>query len=33
MLWNRRNMNRDYNTAMDQKKSLKFRENLKKVLG
>ena len=33
MLWNRRNMNRDYNTAMDQKKSLKFREKLKKVLG
>jgi hypothetical protein len=33
MLWNRRNMNRDYNTAMEQKKSLKFRENLKKFLG
>ena len=32
-LWNRRNMYRDYHTAINQKKSLKFRDDLKVVLG
>ena len=32
-LWNRRNMYRDYHTAINQKKSLKFRDDLKAVLG
>lgn len=32
-LWNRRNMYRDYHTAINQKKSLTFRDDLKAVLG
>ena len=32
-LWNRRNMYRDYHTAINQKKSLKFRDDLKATLG
>ena len=32
-LWHRKNMRNDYNTALDQKKSLEFQEKLKKILG
>ena len=32
-MWNRKNMRNDYNTALDQKKSLAFQEKLKKILG
>lgn len=31
-LWHRNNMRSDYNTALDQKKSLKFQERLKNIL-
>jgi hypothetical protein len=31
-LWNRRNMRNDYNTALEQRKSLKFQEKLKNIL-
>ena len=30
-MWNRKNMRNDYNTAMNQKKSLDFQERLKKI--
>jgi hypothetical protein len=33
MLWDRRNMYRDYYTAINQKKSLKFRDEVKAALG
>jgi hypothetical protein len=32
-LWQRNNMRGDYNTALDQRKSLKFQERLKIILG
>ena len=32
-LWHRNNMRGDYNTALDQRKSLKFQERLKNILG
>ena len=32
-MWHRNNMRNDYNTALDQKKSLAFQEKLKKILG
>jgi len=32
-LWLRNNMRGDYNTALDQKKSLEFQERLKNILG
>jgi hypothetical protein len=32
-MWQRNNMRNDYNTALDQKKSLAFQEKLKKILG
>ncbi|WP_028903211.1 hypothetical protein [Prevotella sp. P6B4] len=32
-LWHRNNMRGDYNTALDQRKTLKFQERLKTVLG
>ena len=32
-LWQRNNMRADYNTALDQRKSLKFQERLKNILG
>ena len=32
-MWHRKNMRNDYNTALDQKKSLEFQEKLKKILG
>ncbi len=32
-LWNRKNMRNDYNTALEQRKSLKFQEKLKNILG
>ena len=32
-LWNRNNMRNDYNTALEQRKSLKFQEKLKNILG
>lgn len=32
-LWHRNNMRCDYNTALDQKKSLKFQERLKNIIG
>ena len=32
-LWHRNNMRGDYNTALEQKKSLLFQEKLKKLLG
>lgn len=31
-LWNRNNMRNDYNTALEQRKSLKFQEKLKNIL-
>ena len=31
-LWHRNNMRGDYNTALEQRKSLLFQENLKKIL-
>ena len=31
-LWNRKNMRNDYNTALEQRKSLKFQEKLKNIL-
>lgn len=31
-LWNRKNMRNDYNTALEQRKSLKFQEELKNLL-
>ena len=31
-LWHRNNMRGDYNTALDQRKSLKFQERLKSIL-
>lgn len=31
-LWNRKNMRNDYNTALEQRKSLKFQEELKNIL-
>ena len=33
MLWERRNMYRDYHTAINQRKSLKFRDEVKAILG
>lgn len=32
-LWHRNNMRSDYNTALDQRKSLEFQERLKHILG
>ena len=32
MLWNRKNMYRDYYQALDQRKTLFFRDDIKKVL-
>lgn len=32
-LWHRNNMRGDYNTALDQRKSLEFQERLKHILG
>ena len=32
-LWHRNNMRGDYNTALDQRKTLKFQEQLKIILG
>lgn len=32
-LWHRNNMRGDYNTALDQRKSLEFQERLKNILG
>ena len=32
-LWHRNNMRGDYNTALDQRKTLKFQERLKMILG
>ena len=32
-LWHRNNMRGDYNTALNQKKSLEFQDRLKKILG
>ena len=32
-LWHRNNMRGDYNTALDQRKTLKFQERLKIILG
>ena len=32
-LWHRNNMRGDYNTALDQRKSLEFQEKLKHILG
>jgi hypothetical protein len=32
-LWDRKNMRNDYNTALEQRKSLKFQEKLKNILG
>lgn len=32
-MWHRNNMRNDYNTALDQKKSLASQEKLKKILG
>ena len=32
-LWHRNNMRSDYNTALDQRKSLEFQEKLKHILG
>ena len=32
-LWHRNNIRADYNTALNQRKSLKFQERLKKILG
>ena len=32
-LWHRNNMRSDYNTALDQRKSLEFQERLKNILG
>lgn len=32
-LWHRNNMRSDYNTALDQRKSLEFQAKLKKILG
>jgi len=32
-LWRRNNMRSDYNTALDQRKSLEFQERLKHILG
>lgn len=32
-LWHRNNMRGDYNTALEQRKSLKFQERLKNILG
>ena len=32
-LWHRNNMRGDYNTALNQRKSLEFQEKLKKILG
>ena len=32
-LWHRNNMRGDYNTALNQRKSLKFQEKLKSILG
>ena len=32
-MWHRNNMRNDYNTALNQKKSLEFQEKLKKILG
>ena len=32
-MWHRNNMRCDYNTALNQKKSLEFQEKLKKILG
>lgn len=32
-MWHRNNMRNDYNTALDQKKSLAFQEKLRKILG
>ena len=31
-LWHRKNMRGDYNTALEQRKSLRFQEKLKNVL-
>ena len=31
-LWNKKNLRNDYNDSMYQKKSLKFRDKLKKIL-
>ena len=31
-LWNRNNMRNDYNTSLEQRKSLKFQEKLKNIL-
>jgi hypothetical protein len=33
LLWHRNNMRGDYNTALDQRKSLEFQERLKNILG
>lgn len=32
-LWHRNNMRSDYNTALDQRKSLEFQAKLKKIIG
>ena len=32
-LWHRNNMRGDYNTALEQRKSLEFQERLKNILG
>ena len=32
LLWQRKNMRNDYNTALNQRKSLKFQERIKKLL-
>ena len=32
-LWHRNNMRSDYNTALDQRKSLEFQERLKNIIG
>ena len=32
-LWHRNNMRGDYNTALEQRKSLEFQDKLKKILG
>jgi hypothetical protein len=32
-LWHRNNMRGDYNTALDQRKSLEFQERLKNIIG
>ena len=32
-LWERRNMSRDYSTALEQRKSLAFRDDIRKLFG